>query len=159
MLRRIAKMHSPTSFLIASSAMKPLFYLLVGIFALAIATTASSQPKSCAAGSEAPLPQAKAADLWNLSVEQARAAAQEHLRRQESNYNKCLDTWVGKDVNELASVWGAPEKIAKMPTSDLIYVWLAKVEDRECRTSIFTAKNKIVKWQWSGNACRRANPP
>jgi len=72
-------------------------------------------------------------------------------------YNEFLESWVGKDISKLASKWGAPTGTTRLPNGEVIYVWDAKSDDWQCRTSVFTkAKGQITKWQWSGNNCKVA---
>lgn len=81
------------------------------------------------------------------------------LKQEAQNYSTCLDLWTGLKIENLVDVWGAPDKITKMPNTDIIFVWRHGGSDKYCRTSIFTRNSKIKKWQWDGNTCRRASPP
>jgi hypothetical protein len=128
-------------------------FLALTIF---MSTPTHSQQANCITGSEAPMPRPAASELWNRTIEETREVARKHNHEQEANFAKCLDSWIGRDISDLASYLGSPEKVTKMPKAEVIYLWILNADDRECRVSAFTLNGRIKKWQASGNACRRA---
>lgn len=119
---------------------------------------AFAAPIDCIYGKESSPPRANVLDSWNTSVQDAQKEIDELIKREQNNYAKCLDVWVGKDINALIEAMGVPAQTSKLPNGNLGYVWLEQAGDRQCKTSIFTKQSKIVKWQAFGN-CRRAEPP
>lgn len=82
-------------------------------------------------------------------------------------YKKVLDSWVGSDVSNLMQSWGPPSQSYRMPDGRMLYTWTFNggvvaapignsvyAAQRWCRTTFTTdAQNKIVNWQFEGNAC------
>ena len=53
-----------------------------------------------------------------------------------AKYKEKLDTWNGKNVNQLIDVWGFPDKIIKSPTKNKVYVYKFKSSGRYPRAYI-----------------------
>jgi len=96
-----------------------------------------------------------------------------------TNYETKLDTWLGRDVNELITSWGPPSNEYTMPNGDKMYTWLIVgnttiLSDYNqylhmtltnsitswCKTTFtvhhftyFDNHDKITNWRWEGNAC------
>jgi hypothetical protein len=123
-----------------------------------VSTAAVADPGACLRGNVTNGPPPRG-DWRTTSINDGIQAIEAQLKTESANYNDCLNQWVGLDVNELAAVWGAPVQQTKLPKGEMIYVWQQGNGEKYCRTSIFTKKSKITKWQWGGNTCRRADPP
>jgi hypothetical protein len=102
-------------------------------------------------------------------------------------YGKVLDSWVGADADRLLRVWGSPNATFPMTDGTLwTYVRSSSYTTNTYSTTTYSSltdslhttttggdtvnlrcqtefeideSNKIVRWRWSGNACRVVPPP
>lgn len=102
-------------------------------------------------------------------------------------YGEVLDSWVGADADRLVRVWGPPSSTFPMtngtmwtylqsssyrtnsvatttylPLTDSLYTVTTGGDtvNLRCQTDFEVDKsNRIVRWQWSGNACRAVPKP
>jgi len=88
-------------------------------------------------------------------------------------YDQAMQSWIGEDINNLISVWGAPKETFKMPNGNSLYTYvrdygssssamgsqygnfaLAQSQVNQCKTSFTVDKKGIIKvYQFEGNAC------
>lgn len=136
-----------------------LLRLFVALFTQLSVGAAFAAPTDCIYGRESSPSYPTVIDSWNKSIQDYRKEIDVLITREQNNYAKCLEAWVGKDINSLIEAMGVPTQTSKLPNGDIGYVWLEQTGERQCKTSIFTKKDRIVKWQTFGNSCRRAEPP
>jgi uncharacterized protein YceK len=89
-------------------------------------------------------------------------------------YERQLDSWIGHDVNEMLSAWGAPASTFEMPNGNKMYVFMqtggtsstayalpytaavvGSSEANWCKTTFMVdTKSKVQSWSHEGNMCR-----
>ena len=80
------------------------------------------------------------------------------------NYEEMLDSWIGKNVSELISLWGDPSHIYLRQDGTRVYVYSRRTlvdegnrhptEQYYCITEFETDYRDIItKWKYKGNKC------
>jgi len=89
-------------------------------------------------------------------------------------YEKQLQTWVGEDVNDMLTAWGAPAETFDMPNGNKMYVFLqtggtsstayalpyttavvGSSETNWCKTTFVVDPKQVVRsWSHEGNMCK-----
>lgn len=86
-----------------------------------------------------------------------------------AGYERSLEGWVGKSIDDVVAAWGAPANTQPLPSGSVAYQWRWTGETRLvdglsgatavtawCNTTFLADREGVVRrWQWEGNSCRQ----